>query len=357
LGVFGFQILTAGNKTEQPTIVADNHASGKEGTIIASNNNQNDQPPAAFGVQYGADIQFAPEKVEEVQRDGILNNSDALRDLERTQLTIDNEPAFTDSVDGGLPMPNAISQSGTDIDGSRDPQSQSRIGLLPLPSDSDIENAQEIPMRPAFPRASDVMRTPSENAAIAESNDAFPNNPFANQTTQENDAQLSMDSLPSENSIAPSNTQTMAAENVALTRSVETLTKKLETMSSQLQSMENKIAKLEGAVQSAQNRTQTTNTAAAQRQSRPATAARSTQTRSTQPRNTPAKAAPSSRAQASDWRLTGAKPGEAILMHKTRKDTVVVTVGARISGLGRVESIGPVNGRWVVRGTGGTVTQ
>ncbi len=72
----------------------------------------------------------------------------------------------------------------------------------------------------------------------------------------------------------------------------------------------------------------------------------------------PAKPKPAvTKTAASTWTLRSAQPGKAVIASKTTSDLRTVEVGNTVPGLGRITDISIVNGKWVVRGTQGSVSQ
>tara|TARA_B100001989_G_C24522013_1_gene456401 strand:- start:345 stop:1625 length:1281 start_codon:yes stop_codon:yes gene_type:complete len=61
--------------------------------------------------------------------------------------------------------------------------------------------------------------------------------------------------------------------------------------------------------------------------------------------------------KASDWVLRSAQTGRAVIYNKRSGETKSVEVGYFVSGLGKIESISKVSGKWIVKGTMGSVTQ
>ncbi len=60
----------------------------------------------------------------------------------------------------------------------------------------------------------------------------------------------------------------------------------------------------------------------------------------------------------SNWSLRGASPGEALISKKGSSSSIhTVRIGDSVAGLGTVQFIGIDGGRWVVRTTGGTLSQ
>lgn len=57
------------------------------------------------------------------------------------------------------------------------------------------------------------------------------------------------------------------------------------------------------------------------------------------------------------WTLKSASPDFAVLYDRRTGDVKTVEVGDRVSGLGKIQSITRINGKWVVKGTGGKISQ
>lgn len=57
------------------------------------------------------------------------------------------------------------------------------------------------------------------------------------------------------------------------------------------------------------------------------------------------------------WTLKSAQTGKAVLYNSASDQTVLVEVGNNVQGLGRVKSIEKINGKWLVSGTSGSVSQ
>lgn len=63
------------------------------------------------------------------------------------------------------------------------------------------------------------------------------------------------------------------------------------------------------------------------------------------------------KAKTSQWQMKSAQPGKAVLADKSTGDYKTVQVGDKVNGIGRITSISQENGRWVVRGTTGQISQ
>lgn len=57
------------------------------------------------------------------------------------------------------------------------------------------------------------------------------------------------------------------------------------------------------------------------------------------------------------WELRAAQPGKAWVAKKGQKDIKSVSVGEKLNGLGTIHSIELVEGRWIVKGSSGTIRQ
>lgn len=60
---------------------------------------------------------------------------------------------------------------------------------------------------------------------------------------------------------------------------------------------------------------------------------------------------------ASSWKLRSAQPGSAILYDSRTGDVKSVEIGDRVAGFGKIKSITKVNGKWVIKGTMGSLSQ
>ncbi len=70
-----------------------------------------------------------------------------------------------------------------------------------------------------------------------------------------------------------------------------------------------------------------------------------------------AKSSSSSSSSAPQWQLRGASEGQAMVGQRGTNELVNVKVGDNIRGLGKITFIGQENGKWVVRGTTGKLSQ
>jgi hypothetical protein len=109
-----------------------------------------------------------------------------------------------------------------------------------------------------------------------------------------------------------------------------------------------KIEQLERTIKTLESKI--TNMAAQETKPAPKKVATRTARAPTPQRTTPAR-------QTKEWDLRGASTGEAFVAERGTQNLRTVTVGDTLSGIGRITSIAVENGRWVVRGTSGRITQ
>lgn len=57
------------------------------------------------------------------------------------------------------------------------------------------------------------------------------------------------------------------------------------------------------------------------------------------------------------WQLRAAQPGKAIIAPKGSNDFKTLEIGDKLEGLGTIKTIAHENGRWIVRGTTGSISQ
>lgn len=69
------------------------------------------------------------------------------------------------------------------------------------------------------------------------------------------------------------------------------------------------------------------------------------------------KPSPKKSSKSVSWELRAAQPGKAWVSQKGQKDMRPIVVGDQLSGVGRIQDISFINGRWIVRGNAGTITQ
>jgi hypothetical protein len=58
---------------------------------------------------------------------------------------------------------------------------------------------------------------------------------------------------------------------------------------------------------------------------------------------------------APSWEMRSAQPGQALLLDSNSGNVITVEAGQVVNGLGRIQFVGFENGKWVVRGTQGSV--
>ncbi len=124
----------------------------------------------------------------------------------------------------------------------------------------------------------------------------------------------------------------------------ESLKTRLEDANGKISSLNQTVEELKAQIQSLESKAAATDTAASPppkpAAARPKTAAK-----------TPV------RVQESSWTLRSAQPGKAVLSPKGSDDMRTIEVGDNISGLGTIQTIDIINGKWVVQGSRGSVSR
>ena len=75
------------------------------------------------------------------------------------------------------------------------------------------------------------------------------------------------------------------------------------------------------------------------------------------PKTVKKKVMPKKVAAVKPWVLKAAQPGKAWIARQGAKDIKAVQAGDNVQGIGRVQSILFVSGRWIVQGTSGQIRQ
>lgn len=253
-----------------------------------------------------------------------------------------NSPA--DGVNGDMasnasppPMPNSFMKADAPAD-----------VLTPLPGDSAI--AQSVPPAPEPP-------TPVASASLA---------PVGAPVEQAAALPAPVVEAPAS---PPAPAQNPSAENAVLIQRLDEIMSRLQSLETRLGSLEQDRAApsaadngdLRAAVDSLRNRldqveaqprsTQQPAGAAVQADSAPVKQMKPATRRAARPASTePEKSA-------TRWVLKSAQPGQAYISRPGQNDMFSVRVGDTMAGLGTVQSIAVEQGRWIIRGTDGQVSQ
>lgn len=248
--------------------------------------------------------------------------------LEITGISPDNTPVEAmpennaddadQTVDGLPPMPLPIdSQSFETSDSMSDADEDINAGfpdLTPLPDPDDIivEMLPELDIAP-------------QEESIAP---GFPDidNPAQPEITAQNNGedQDSTDSLVNEN---------LSNENKALTVKLTQSQNALNQAQARIRDLE---AQLQNRPKIVQNVVKTP--------------AKTTRSAKPAPKKTTSR-------PVNNWTLRSAKEGQAVISRKGSDTLRTVTVGATVSGIGRITAISNASGKWVVQGTQGRISQ
>jgi intracellular multiplication protein IcmG len=149
------------------------------------------------------------------------------------------------------------------------------------------------------------------------------------------------------------------AANEALTQNLAALEARIAELNAlvteKMQDSESRMAEMSGALKTLEDRVGDLSRSVEDVKSAPASAAA--------PAPPPMKAAPAApltthrSPETTAWVLRSAQRGKAVLSPRGSSDLRTVEVGDTLSGLGRITAIDLENGRWVVRGTQGTVAR
>lgn len=285
-------------------------------------------------------------------------------------------PPYQDNLDQSMDDAiSALSQTGGHVDGnasSGNPvyhnESQENA-LTPMPEAKtpreaarlpDVANEQQTSTPNAAPSLASIEgRNSNNNSAPNNTNpvgqkaqfDTAPNTIAAQpqapslasieNNTNQNQAQNKTNS---NQSILQSQNKDLQIKLAAANREAESLQKKVSDMEVEMKQLTAKISRLE--------REEKTATKAAT--SKKAAVSRSKQKPDSSTK-TARKRAPKS--VKLEWTLKSAQPGIAVLSVKGSRDTTYVEVGNTVPGLGKILFIGSENGKWVVKGSQGRVSQ
>jgi len=145
-------------------------------------------------------------------------------------------------------------------------------------------------------------------------------------------------------------TSELIEEKQALETRNEALQGKIDEQETQIASLNDKINALEKQIQELQNRPAapvSATTKAPPPVEQPRAVVQTPKTSVKQPTRTKAKS----------WVLRSAQPGKAVISEKGSNDLRTIEVGDTVSGIGRVQAIDIIGGKWVVKGTQNSVSR
>jgi flagellar motility protein MotE (MotC chaperone) len=277
-------------------------------------------------------------------------------------------------------------------------QSDSRGSLTPMPQSSGSEDlsteararAREVTAGAANEVISEDTPAPETVDAVVDATppaqDIVPAAVPANQaaeianlveTSSERIEQI--EALRAENSQKNSEIQQLNNQNASLQKDLSTtrdetvsLKETVQTLEDKLAALKKKLAEQNENLLAAQKQTQAaaTSIAVKKEEAKPVESSAISLVKPSQPAQTTARVeekpaatptpvkkvepAPASQ-NAPEWVLRSAQPGQAVLADRKTGNVIKVEIGQTIKGLGKISSIGLVNGVWTVQGSTGTV--
>lgn len=241
--------------------------------------------------------------------------------------------------------------------------------LTPMPDlglGQPVDETVEAVQTPAPPPIDDTMDFPAMDDS------QFPTEDMADNTPQMPDM-MQQDEMPSmDNNTMPGmmpDTQTGFDDNSGAavdSKEMAALNKKLDLLFARLDHIENKVDSMDGsgsasgeideikdAIGSLEKKVSKLSTSKPKyTPSKPKNT--SSSTKSSSASKAPDKVATAVSAQ---WSLRAAQPGSAMVSRKGQSEIRDVSVGDNLDGIGKITNISLVNGRWVIQGTKGQVTQ
>ena len=364
LGVFAVQIVGGGGagtpmapSTQAPPQPTPSENTDGAAPIQASS--MTDVPesdvPKAFRIPYQERIDDLPvEEEQDATKPGMLNNPDELNEIETVGLDDGYEYEYVyEDEDGNLPEED-VDLFESDI--TEAPQEQAaQAPLTPIPSiDEDVEEitwGSEETTTPRMPGAQDVVKS-EESSTASPFDSAAPEWDDEDVVTETESDDTNISSIGDTNIPVRATSSADNASLNALNSKLDTLLDRLETVESDLDKisgLERQIKDLASDVKALERkapaRSTTTSSAAPARNTAPVS-------------STPTRAAtPKVERSAVKWTLKSAQPGQAMVAKQGSSDTISISTGQSLAGIGTVKSIEMQNGRWVVIGTTGRIEQ
>lgn len=263
--------------------------------------------------------------------------------ITNTGTTVEALPPPIDADPAAIQAPPAIATEETPGDSSADNSAvvpSAPEGLSPPPVDAPA--AQPVAEEP-------IVMAPAQDIAPAET----PAPVAAPVTAQPDPALLQrLEKLESQlrdvaSAPAPVASGTDNAASEQLAGQLKALTAKLDALTNQVESLDQRTTTFAAELQNRSNEA-----------ARPAPAAKPAPKAAPKPAAPVARKAPAYKPPATPtWELRSAQPGAAWLGKPGSNDLNRFAIGQNVPGLGVVQDVSQVNGRWVVRTTGGTLRQ
>lgn len=303
-------------------------------------------PAISETVQDASNVQNAP-------KGGLLNDDKQLNSLAE-HISSGTESAPHNAPDNGQqpPMPAPMASAQPD---AQSPPSDSGA-LTPMPSASNGDMTEMMPETDA-PAPPPITANPPANDSSA---------PFMKADTQGSPAPNPPQDMaqPSAPQTAPTSqaNDALEAKMDALLDRIGALENKLANLPSQnnIQSLIHSVDEIESRLNKLEKTSPQMGVSSddvngqvdmSEPVARPVAAPRKA--------TTPVKtvAAPAPQKSAARWVLKSAQPGLAYVSQAGRDDMVTVRVGEMLPGIGRVNNIAIINGRWTVSGSDGSISQ
>ena len=172
---------------------------------------------------------------------------------------------------------------------------------------------------------------------------------------------------PTENAPAPTQTdnddaiaKAQAEAQLALQK-VDAFERMVTNKDAKIKQLETKLKATEAALQSAKKVAAKTTTAtkapAPVKAVPPKTSTKTATPKKATPKRTTVKRSAPKKTQRVQWVLRAAQPNMAVIAPKGTDNLQSIAVGSNVSGLGKIKSIQNINGKWVIQGTIGQLTQ
>lgn len=297
---------------------SDNQTETDANTDLANNAGDSPLTPLPFS---GSDDFDAPSENESeglFDDSADVRNSAPVSNIEEETLAAPASPASEESID--------FSEDNFDLSSASDDASN-------MPEDIEFDSIE-----PPAPSPN----TDAENNQNAEA---------ASQNSFQTDLQGDIDDLENEK-------QALLEENEDLATKIDESHAELEQLRKTLKTLQNDVKAAENAAEDARAEAEAAKQAAVSAP-KPASAPMPAPQPAPQKVSKPEpKPTPTTRpATKQDWVLRSAQPGSATLSPPGSNDMKTVETGSQVSGLGKITFIGLENGKWIVRGTQGSVSR
>lgn len=300
--------------------------------------------PKAYGIpSFQEDITRNDEIIEQDEvKPGMLNNPDELLDIETAGLDDDYEYEYVYE---------------DDVDVTEDITEAPQQPLTPIPTlDDDVQeitwgDSATEDETPRMPAADDLTKSTTTTASPFDS--AGPEWDMEDEAAS---TTMVEDDMPAEVDYAPTNTQQSAPVDSA---ALNALSAKLDTLLDRIENVEDsldKVSKMEAQIRDLSSDVKALQNNRSTSRSTSSSSSSSSASRATAPRTTTT-AAPKVERSAVKWTLKSAQPGQAMVAKQGSSDVISISVGQSLAGIGTIKSIAMENGRWVVTGTSGKITQ